>query len=267
MRRSWRESVAIVVLGAGAFLAIPVVGLLVRKDAPVQAGMCFGTVVLVVAGAIAWGARLGDFIMFHVFFGGIAVFATPVAAVAVWMLWERLRKTQHLRLAFGVVILCVIQLEWGAWSGAFRLQEFGPRDDFQPISVSLLGAIRQLPPDAKLAYACRPFEEVSFAEPSLLSIDAHTGRRVVPMCFEAEVFSTLLGAQRSVQTPNASFAGAPQGALYPDAAADPSSGAVAAFLQDNGIDYIYADAAHPNTLVADAVPIARSGDAEVLRVP
>jgi hypothetical protein len=182
------------------------------------------------------------------------------------MLWGRLRETQHLRLAAGVIVVCVIQLELGVATGILRLQEFGPHA-YEPISVSLLAAIRQLPPDAKLAYACGPFEEVSFADPRLLSIDAHTGRRVVPMCFEAEFLTTLIGAQPSLQVPNAFFKWAPQRTLYPDAAADPSSADVAAFLKDNGIGYIYADAAHPNSLVADAVPIATSGDRQVLRVP
>ena len=53
----------------------------------------------------------------------------------------------------------------------------------------------------------------------------------------------------------------------PDAAAAPSSAAVAAFLMANGIDYIYADAAHPDSLVADAGPIALSGDFQLLRLP
>jgi len=130
-----------------------------------------------------------------------------------------------------------------------------------------LAAIKGQPSDAKLAYACLPFEEVSFGSPSLLALDAHTGRRVVPMCFEADVFSTLIGAQPSTQVPNTGFTWAPQRTLYPDAAAAPSSAAVAAFLMANGIDYIYADAAHPDSLVADAVPIALSGDFQLLRLP
>ena len=67
---------------------------------------------------------------------------------------------------------------------------------YEPIPVSLLQAIEQLPADAKLAYACQEFEEISFVNSKLLSIDAHTGRRVVPMCFEADVFGPLLGAAR-----------------------------------------------------------------------
>jgi hypothetical protein len=42
---------------------------------------------------------------------------------------------------------------------------------------------------------------------------------------------------------------------------------VATFLKAHGIDYIYADAAYPNTLVTNAVPIATSGNSQVLRVP
>ena len=263
---AWRDSVAITALGAGAILAIPVAWFLAREEAAVQADVYLGTLVLLLVGAIAWGARLSDFNMFYFFFGGVATFATPVAAGAVWMLLQRLRETQRLRLAVGVIVLCGVQLELGVVLGVLRLQQVGP-GDYEPTSVSLLGAIRQLPPDAKLAYACHPFEEVAFANPRLISIDAHTGRRVVPMCFEADVYGTLVGAEPSRQVPNAGFTLAPQRSLYPDAAADPSSARVAAFLKDNGIDYIYADAAHPNSLVADAVPIAASGDGQVLRVP
>jgi hypothetical protein len=264
---AWQFSVAFVYLGAGTMLAIPVAALLLRREAPIPAAICFGAVALLVVGAIAWGARLADFNMYHVFFGGIAVFATPVAAVAAWMLFERLREGRHLRMAIGVLILCVGQFGVGVVNGFLRLQEFGPRGDFQPIPISLIELIRELPPDAKLAYACRQFDEVSFANPRLLGIDAHTGRRVVPMCFEAEVFSAQNGVPVSMQVPNASMLWAPQRLLYPDASAEPSSAAIAAFLKDHGVGYIYVDAIHPNSLVDDAVPIAASGDGAVLRLP
>jgi hypothetical protein len=87
------------------------------------------------------------------------------------------------------------------------------------------------------------------------------------MCFDAEVLSTMIGAEISERLPNLYFSSAPQRALYPDASADPSSAAVTAFLKDHGIGYIFADAQHPNSLVDDAVPIATSGDSQVLRVP
>ena len=264
---AWQFSVAFTYLGAGTLLAIPIAALLLRREAPLVAGVCYGVVVLVIVGAIVWGARLGDFNMFHVFFGAIAVFATPVAAVAAWMVFKRLKRTGRLRLAIGAVLLCGIQLASGVAIAIVRLQEFGPRLHNQPVSVMLLEAISQLPPDAKLAYACRPFEEIAFTDPSLLSIDAHTARRVVPMCFQADVFSTLNGAPPSANTPAAGFTSAPQSALYPSVAADPSPAAVAAFLKDHGIYYIFADSRHPNLLVPDAIPVATGSNGAVLRVP
>ena len=263
---SWRESIAVIVLGAGLFLAIPVAWLLRVEETLLQTDIYLGTMGLLVAGAIGWGARLADFTTFYLFFAGIAVFATPVAAIAARSLWARLRATRHGVMATGLLVVCLFQLELGVASGLARLQGFGSGDN-EPIPVSLLRAINQLPADAKLAYSCGPFDEVAFGTPQLLSIDAHTRRRVVPMCFEAEFPSTLIGALRSEQVVSQFFQGAPQLALYPDAAARPSSTAVTAFLKDHGIGYIYADALHPNTLVPEAIPVASDGDFEVLRVP
>ena len=226
-----------------------------------------GTVVLLVAGAILWGARIADFTMFYLFFAGIAVIATPVAAIAVRDLWEHLRATRHLRLAFGLVVLCVVQLDFGVVAGIIRLQSFGPYAIQPSIPVKLLDAIRRLPSNAELAYACQPFEEVAFGTPRLISIDAHTSRRVVPMCFTAEVVTVLTGGNMSDQVPSLYFQVAPQRALYPNVTARPSSAAVTVFLRDHGIDYIYADSRHPNSLVDDAIPIVVVGDFEILRIP
>jgi hypothetical protein len=263
---AWGDSIAIIALGAGLFFAIPVAWLLRRKDAPLLADLYLGTMGLLVAGAIGWGARLSDFTMFYLFFAGLAVFATPVAAIAVRSLWERLRAKRHPNLAVALLVICLFQLELGAASGLARLQGFGPGDD-APISISLLDAIGRLPAGAKLAYSCEPFDEVGFATPQLLSIDAHTRRRVVPMCFEAEFPNTLIGAQRSEKVVSQFFQGAPQLALYPNASARPSSAVVKAFLRDHGIDYIYVDAKHPNSLVDEAIPIASFGDREILAIP
>ena len=155
-----------------------------------------------------------------------------------------LRAKGHVLIAAALVILCVVQLGVGAATGMFRLQLFGPHT-YQPIPDSILAAIRQLPPDAKLAYACRPLEEVGFGTPRLLSIDAHTGRRVVPMCFEAEVLSGMIGAKVSDKVENLFFANAPQRDFYPNVTAHPSSVETAAFLKSHGIDYIYSDAQAP----------------------
>jgi len=55
--------------------------------------------------------------------------------------------------------------------------------------------------------------------------------------------------------------------LYPDPGSHPSAAEVIAFLKRYRIEYIYADAQHPNDLVDDAVLIATSGDAQILKVP
>ena len=152
----------------------------------------------------------GDFNMFYFFFAPIAVVATPVAAVAIWTVFvARARETGHGRLALAAVLLCVIQLELGAYVGIFRVQLNGPGSN-PPIPVSLLASIRQLALGTELAYACQPFEEATFGTPSLLGIDAHTGHRVVPMCFEADVFGVLIGAKPSAEVPNANFSLAPR---------------------------------------------------------
>ena len=263
---SWRDSVALTALGSGALLLIPVAWFVEREKASVRAGFYVGTMALLLAGAIAWGAWLGEVTMFHLFYGGIAVFSTAAAAVGVRLLFQRVRDKKHLRLAASLVVISLIQLEVGVVAGLFRMHTYGQRD-YPPISLNLLDAIRQLPADAKLAYACRSLEEAGFADPSLLSIDAHTHHRVVPMCFQADLLSTFIGAPRSIQLPISSFKWAPQRSLYPAARVHPTPAAVARFLKDNGIDYIYADSRHPNSLVAGAVPIAQSGEFKLLRIP
>ena len=138
----------------------------------------------------------------------------------------------------------------------------------EPIPVSLLRAIGQLPADAKLAYACQPFEEVSFVE-----LEAPQHRRAHRPPGRADVLRgrrprhRCSAHNRPRRSRTQAFPSAPQAALYPDSTARPSSAAVAAFLKAHGIDYIYADAAHPNSLVVDAVPVATSGGFELLRVP
>ena len=71
----------------------------------------------------------------------------------------------------------------------------------------------------------------------------------------------------SADVPSPLFQWAPQRQLYPDPGARPSPDSVATFLKDNGIDYIYVDSVHPNTLVPDAIPVATYGQTQVLRLP
>jgi hypothetical protein len=261
---TWRESVAITAACSGAFAAIGVAWLPIRREASVEANLYLGTGALLIVGALAWGARLGDFNMAHLFFAGIVVFATPVAAVAVWSIWVRLRGTGHRRVAIIVLVLSGAQIAFGMAISVVRLDSFGPNE--APVPMAILAGIRNLPIDAKLAYACRPSEEIAYWDSRLLGIDAHTGRRVVPMCFQAEAFSRFIGSG-SGDIPNPLFQSAPQRALYPDSSARPTPANVARFLKDNGIHYIYVDARHPNTLVPDAIPILTAGLAQILRIP
>jgi len=263
---SWTQTVAIVTLGAGVFFAIAIAWVAARRDSPMEADLYLGTGVILVAGALAWGARLGDYNTFHVFFAGIAVFATPAAAVAVWSIWRRSRASGRVALAIVVLVLCGIQLELGAALSYAQLLAFGPHE-YAPVPEDMLAAITDLPPDAKLAYACQPFEELAPWDARLLSIDARTGRRIVPMCFEADFFGQLIGGQKSGDNPNPLFKWAPQRVLYPNANARPPATAVVAFLKANGIDYLYADAVHPNTLVPGATPVMTSGGVQIFRLP
>ena len=252
---AWRDAVAITTICSGAFFAIAIAWFMVRKMHSIEAGLYLGTAVLLVTGAVVWGARLGDFNTFHLFFGGIAVFATPVAAVAVWSVWMRLRATGHRRLAIALLVLCVAQVELGIGIGIVRLMDFGP-GAYPVVPEEIVATIKGLPTDARLAYACQPSDEVAFWTARLLGIDAHTGRRIVPMCFEADTFGLMNGTPISADVPSPLFQWAPQRRLYPDSDARPSPEDIALFMKANDIDYIYVDAVHPNTLVPDAIPVA-----------
>jgi hypothetical protein len=263
---TWSQSVLSVAVGAGAFLAIPVAWFVVRRDDPAQAGLYLATMVAVGAGAVFWGARLADYNTFHVFFGAIAAIATPAAAVAVWSLYERLKAAGHRGIAIAVVLACVAQVELGAGLAVLKLQSHGPHDH-PPMPIGFLDAIRELPPDAKLAYSCDPTEVVAIWDASLLGITAHTGRPVVPMCFQTEILGRVTGMEPTPGAPSPLFRFAPQRSLYPDESSTPSTGSITTFLDANQIDYIYTDASHPNRLVPDATLVAEAGEFKILEVP
>jgi hypothetical protein len=264
---TWLLSITINLATAGAFLAIPIATVWFARHEPDLTRLGVGAMALLAAGAFAWGWRLGDFTMFHVLYGGIAVFAAPIAAVAAWRILRELRRRRHRSLAVVLAGVIFIQLELGVVGGLARLAEFGPGDyDATPISVN--EAIRRLPPTAKLAYACNPLEEIGFFwDPRLISVYAHTGRPIVPMCFQAEFFANFNGANRSPDVISPLFLAAPQRQIYPDAHAAPSSGTIAEFLRQHGINYIYVDRKHPNTLVPGANTVVSSGSTSVLALP
>ena len=77
----------------------------------------------------------------------------------------------------------------------------------------------------------------------------------------------MTGTPNSADVASPLFLAAPQRALYPAWDSHPSPASVAAFLKANGIDYLYVDRVHPNTLVPDAIPVATDGQTEVLHIP
>ena len=192
--QAWFTTIKVIYLGAGVMLAIPVVLLLDRRRQPVVAWICLGVIIIVVFGAVAWGARLDDFNMFHVFFGGVAVFAVPVAAVAMWLVWRRLRSSRP-RIAATVAIL---------WCRAARVEH--DEHDHTPSRARPTDSQRSSADgghgrDPRLAGRCPTCLPMSTARRILvrrLEPIEHRrtpGRRVVPMCFQGDVFSRLNGAK------------------------------------------------------------------------
>jgi hypothetical protein len=264
---TWRDTIGITILGAGLFLAIPVAWLLDPRRYALRANLYLGSMTILVVGAVVWGARLADFNMFYVFFGGIAVFATPLAAVAIWSLLARIRRSQ--RPGWGVLLTAVFvaQIAAGSAIATARLSEYGPLGYDSPLPEGLITAIRQLPPEAELAYSCRSGAEATFLQPQLLAFTAHTARPMVPMCFISETVGGSRGVMSPPETPSVDWQVAPQSSLYPDLNAHPSEAAIRQFLKAHGVDYIYADSLHPNVLVSDVYAVAISGSAMVLRIP
>ena len=262
---AWQRSVLAVIVGSLLLLTVPIGWIVFRRERPLFAAICAGAFGLVLVGAIAWGLRFADFNMFHVFFAGIAVYLTPIAAAATWLLWERLRNAGRRIAALSLIVLGVVQLELGAIATVVRLQDFGPKD-YDPVPVAVLEAIRDLPAGAKLAYQCQPLEEHSVWDPRLASIDAHTGIRVVTMCFQADAVAPLIGGpiDKTVEAPFFRFA--PQRGLYPTWDAAPTTADVVAWLKANGVDYTYEDPVH-GPLVPDDEEILAVGEFRVGRIP
>ncbi len=264
--RVWLEAMAATAAGALALLAIPVAWLLVRRRQHDLAAMLLGVMAIVGGGALAWGARLGEFTMFHVFFGAIVIFATPMAVAAIVIVWTRLREVGHGLAALALVAVAVLQVQLGLFSSGVRIAQFSPRD-YPPIPLEVIAAIETLEPEAKIGYACRQQEEIAYWDARLLSIDMHTARRVVPLCFEADFLAPYIGAPGVTDEVSPMFPIAPQFELFPTAEARPTPAEITTFMRREGIGYLFVDEIHPNSLVQDAVPMIVSGNTQLLRLP
>jgi hypothetical protein len=263
---TWSLTIAITVVGGGIFLAIPIAWLL-RIGSTLEQALYVFVVSMIAIGAVIWGARLADGNAFYAYFAGLQVFAPPIAAVATLRVHQALRERRWLLMAATLTLLAIAQTAWGAAHKTMTaLVTSGPLPYREPIPVEVLNRIRTLPVDARLGYACGQFEEATFAQPQLLSIDLHTARRVVPLCFQADGLSWLVGGTRDPSVANESFAWAPQRELYPDGARRASEAAVATWLRTNGIEYVYVDLWHPSPVGELAAPIVTVGTVQVLRL-
>ena len=261
---AWRVSVALSIVGAGLFLMIPV-GLAARPSSSLIRPLVIGTTALIGTGALVWGLRVADFISFYFYYAGLALFATPVAAIVVRAVWDQANVGRIHLIRIGLFVTCAIQLGFGIVVGILRLEQ--GRDVYEPWSTDFIADVRNLPANARIAYACNDLDEIEFWNAQLISLDAHTGRHVVPMCFQPDLLSVLSGAELSLEAPSPLFELAPQRRIYPTRAAEPTPAAVVAFLKEYGIEFVLADRAHPNTLVPGAIRVTSGGGAELLRIP
>ena len=263
---TWIQSIAAVLLGAGVFFAIPAAWYIARRTSSSEKDIYLAVGVILALGTVAWGARLGDFNMFHVFFGGLAVAATPAAAIASWSLWRRAGLARRRTLRIVLAALFLVQIEVGLVSSVLRLQRFGP-GNYEPVPLALIAEMRMLPAEAKIAYSCGNAEELAYWLPRLLAISVHSERPFIPMCFQTDSFAPLIGGAQTVDSPSPLFATAPQLTLYSNGTREPTRDAVVAFMKRHGIEFIYSDRAHPNRLISDAEELATIGDFRLFRVP
>ena len=258
----WRSSVAALAVGSVGFAVVPVAAVDLWSKKPAVALVLAGTTVAIAGGALAWGATYASFNSFHLFFGAVAVVGVPASLVAVGHLWGRIPRTARLALATAIGA----QLALGGAVTLARLASTTPTD-YEPVPVAILEEIERLEPSAKVAYECRPLEEMSTWLPRLVGLDAQTGRRVVPLCFRAYSLAAMLGQPLDAQVVDPAFSIAPQAELFRTAGARPSERELLAFLRDHGVGYVFVDARHPNQLLPSAVPVFTSGSAQLLRLP
>jgi hypothetical protein len=255
---AWQRAVVLVVLGGGVLIAGVAGAFGIRRARRAVWSLAAGSLVAVTVGALVWGVRLADFNAFHTFYGPISVLLTPIASAGVVAAIMIARRAQRTRVASILLAGLLVQGAIGAVATVQRLYEFGP-GHYDPMPTAALSYIRDLPAEAKVGYACAQVEEVAVWDARLISVTAHTGRKVVPLCFQADVFGVQLGVPPDPTVPSPFFALAPQRSVWPSSSASPTTEQITAFMDSWGIAYILADSKHANTLDPDAEPVFRSG--------
>lgn len=263
---AWQRSMVETAIGAGMLVVAPILMQRWRRGSEPLGTLVTGSVIAVTIGSIAWGVLVADLNTFHLLFGAIAAVLTPISIVAALWILARFRAERRRTASAAMLTLFLGQLVISALFAVIQLTGFGPLA-YDPTPVEALSRLRALPPGSKAAYGCRAVENFAPWDASLISIDAHTGVRMVPMCFMADRPRRILGRELDPSLESPFFRAAPQRALYPDAAARPTTDAIESFLRSNGIDYVYTDAAHRDPLVPGATPVLSVGAVTVYRLP
>ncbi len=264
---AWRRAMLLTTVGGGVLIVGVVLAVRERRSNPRLAAIAIGSTAAVGLGALLWGWRLAEFNMFHIYYGAIAVLLTPVAVLATAVTLVHARRDGSGRVRAVLATLVFAQISIGLGATVQRLYEFGP-GHYDPVPVAVLDEIKSLPEGARLAYSCDEIEEVAPWDARLISLTAHTGRPVVAMCFQVDVFGAQLGVlPPDLTRMNPFFASAPQRDLYPRSGAKPTTAEILAFLERYDIDFIYEDADHPNRLLPDARPRFSIGAVTIYEVP
>jgi hypothetical protein len=263
---SWGQGFALTLIGSGVLLALPVGAWIVRRSDRRLSDLFAVALAALAWSALIWGYLIADFNSFHFFYGSLLVFGTPMALVGVGVLLGKLRRIDFHRLAAVVAIAVAVQTAIGVLTTIERLRSFG-HGQYDAMPLAMVAAIRALPVEAKIAYACRKLEEFAWWDPRLLGLAEMSARPVIPMCFEGDPLPFLHEQNASEDVENQFFRFAPQRSLYPTSTATPSTSDVEAFMRHHGIMFIYADPDHPNTLVPEAEVVARIGERLLLRLP
>ena len=264
--RAWGSSMVGTVFGAGVILVAPLVFL--RSAHP--GGSLFGTLVGALGGtlvaALAWGVLVADLNMFHVFFGALVTILTPIAVLAALSLLTRAREGGRRSVATILLVAILGQSTIAAVLVGVQLRALGTLG-YDPTPVAALARLQQLPRGSKAAYGCDPLENFAPWDYGLISIEAHTGVRLVPMCFMADRGRRLLGRELDSSVESPFFRLVPQRDLYPATTARPSDRDVDLFLRSNGIGFVYADGSHPELLSVTADPVFREGSVTLHALP
>lgn len=263
---AWARAMLETAVGAGVLIAVPIAWFATGSRIEPVYRLLRSAVLAVALGALSWGVMVSDLNTFHLFFGTIVTVLTPALAIASVALLHRARKSGRNLLASVVLAAVLGQTVLSALFAGLQLRSFGPLA-YPPTPVPALAALRSLGPDAKAAYSCSAIENFAPWDASLVSLDAHTSVRMIPMCFIADRARRILGRSLDPTIESPYFRNAPQRHLYTSADANPSADEITSFLRANGVAYIYSDAAHPNLLLPGATPIFVEGGVTIFRIP